>query len=329
MPPGSLGQVLQKLGTIEHPDLLAGHRGFEDAGIFRIDGERALVQTLDFFPPIVDDPRWYGRIAAANSLSDVYAMGGVPITAMNIVGWPKELDLEMLGEVLAGGLEKIQEAGAVLCGGHSVTDNEPKYGLSVTGIVHPNRWWPNGGGREGDVLVLTKPLGMGPVSTAIKRAKATRQMEAGAMRQMAMLNRAAAEAMQGLKVHGATDVTGFGLMGHSCEMAEGAGLTLDLRAADVPLFPGALELVRAGVFSGGCSRGKAYLSTRAQIADSVDEALGNVFYDAETSGGLLLALPESDGDKAVRRLRDAGAPCHQIIGRFRVRKAGEPFVIAR
>ena len=284
------------------------------------------MQTLDFFPPIVDDPRWYGRIAAANSISDVYAMGGTPLTAMNIVGWPKDLDLQLLGEVLAGGLEKIQEAGAVLVGGHSVTDNEPKYGLSVTGIVHPNRWWPNSGGREGDVAILTKPLGMGPVATAIKRGKASKQMEEGAMRQMATLNRAAMEAMAGLKVHGATDVTGFGLMGHSCEMAEGAGLVLDVRALDVPVFPGALELVRSGVFSGGCSRGKAYLSTRVQVAEAVEEALGNLFFDAETSGGLLLALPEADADKAVRRLRDAGAPCHQVIGRFRKRTVGEPFV---
>lgn len=287
------------------------------------------MQTVDFFPPIVDDPRWYGRIAAANSLSDVYAMGGVPITAMNIVGWPKDLDLQLLGEVLAGGLEKIQEAGAVLCGGHSVTDPEPKYGLSVTGIVHPNRWWPNSGAREGDLAVLTKPLGMGPVSTAIKRQKATAQMEEGAMRQMATLNKAAAEAMAGLKVHGATDITGFGMVGHGCEMAEGAGLLLDLKAADLPVFPGALELVRGGVFSGGCSRGKAYLGPRVQVAEAVDEALGNLVFDAETSGGLLLALPEADAEKAVRRLRDAGTPCHQIVGRFGKRAVGEPFVRLR
>jgi selenide,water dikinase len=287
------------------------------------------VQTLDFFPPIVDDPRWYGRIAAANSLSDVYAMGGVALTAMNIVGWPKDLDINILGEVLQGGLEKINEAGAVLCGGHSVTDAEPKYGLSVTGIVHPNRWWPNSGGRDGDVLVLTKPVGMGPVSTAIKRAKTTPQMADNAMRQMAMLNKAACEAVRDLKVHGATDVTGFGLMGHSCEMAEGAGLTLALDAKSVPVFPGALELVREGVFSGGCSRGKQHLAERVRVEKSVDEALANLFFDAETSGGLLLAMPDADAEKAVRRLRDAGAPCHQIIGRFGKRAVGEPFVVVR
>jgi selenide,water dikinase len=319
-------QVLQKLGTIEHPDLLAGHRGFEDAGIFRIDGERALVQTLDFFPPIVDDPRWFGRIAAANSLSDVYAMGGKPLTAMNIVGWPKDLDVNILGEILQGGLEKVNEAGAVLCGGHSVSDAEIKFGLSVTGIVHPNRWWPNGGGREGDVVVLTKPLGMSPVSTAIKRQKATQQMIDGAMRQMATLNKDACEAVRDLKVHGATDVTGFGLAGHSCEMAEGAGLLLALQAAAIPVFPGALDLVREGVMSGGCARGKSHFGPRVKVDASVDEAMGNLVFDAETSGGLLLAIAEADADKAVRRLRDVGTPCHQIVGRFQKRAVGDPFV---
>jgi selenide,water dikinase len=287
------------------------------------------VQTLDFFPPIVDDPRWYGRIAAANALSDVYAMGGTPLTAMNIVGWPKDLDIALLGEILAGGLEKITEAGAVLCGGHSVTDQEIKYGLSVTGIVHPNRWWPNSGAREGDALILTKPLGMGPVATAIKKLKATPQMADGAMRQMAMLNRAAAEAMRELRVHGATDVTGFGLLGHSCEMAAGAGLLLTIEAAQVPVFPGALDLVRAGVYSGGCNRGKAYLAARVRVEQSVDEALANLFFDAETSGGLLLALAGPEIDKALRRLGDAGTPCHQVIGRFGKRAIGEPFVVVR
>ena len=176
MPPGSLGQVLHLLDAKPNPNLLAGHAGFEDAGVMRLDDDRALVQTLDFFPPIVDDPRWFGRIAAANSLSDVYAMGGKPLTAMNIVGWPKELDIQILGEVLAGGLDKIEEAGAVLCGGHSVVDSEVKYGLSVTGTVHPEGFWRNAGAKEGDALVVTKPLGMGAVSTAMKKDK----LEAGA-----------------------------------------------------------------------------------------------------------------------------------------------------
>ncbi len=326
MPPGSLGQVLQKLGTIEHPDLLAGHRGFEDAGIFRIDRERALVQTVDFFPPIVDDPRWFGRIAAANSLSDVYAMGGTPITAMNLVGWPKELELEILGEILQGGLEKIREAGAVLCGGHSVSDAEIKYGLSVTGLVHPDRWWPNSGARDGDALLLTKPIGMGPVSTAIKRLKSTSIDVAAAMEQMATLNRSACEAVRELEVHGATDVTGFGLVGHSYEMAEGSGLVLELDAAALPVFPGALALVQGGVTSGGCNRGKQWFGPKVRIDANVDAALADLCFDAETSGGLLLAVPESAAATAVRRIAEAGAPCAARIGVFRARRGDEPML---
>jgi selenide,water dikinase len=301
-----------------------GHRGFEDAGIFRLDAERALVQTVDFFPPIVDDPRWFGRIAAANSLSDVYAMGGRPLTAMNLVCWPRDLDVEILGEVLAGGLDKIREAGAVLCGGHSVADQEIKYGLSVTGIVHPQRWWPNGGARPGDTLVLTKPLGMGTVATAIKREKAPADVILTAMQVMGTLNKAACEAVRDLEIHGATDVTGFGLVGHGCEMADGAGLLLELRADRLPVLAGALELVRSGVVSGGCARGKAHFGPRVRLGPSVDPALVDLVFDAETSGGLMLAVPERLADTVVRRLADAGTPAHACIGTFVARAGGGP-----
>jgi len=324
LPPGSLGQVLRKLGPIEHRDLLAGTNGFEDAGVYRIDDERALVQTVDFFPPIVDDPRWFGRIAAANSLSDVYAMGGAPMTAMNIVGWPRDLDVEILGEILAGGLDKMREAGAVLCGGHSVVDQEIKYGLSVTGMVHPDRFWKNAGAQQGDVMLLTKPLGMGPVSTAIKRDKADAAMAGKAMEQMAALNKAAADALREFDVHAATDVTGFGLMGHSLEMVEGSGLALDLRASDLPVLDGAVELVRAGVTSGGCTRGKDHYGARVRIGSGVDAALADLVFDAETSGGLLVALPEAQAEAAQARLRDAGAPSHAVIGRFGAARPDEP-----
>ena len=307
-------QVLQKLGTTDHPDLLAGNRGFEDAGIFRIDSERALVQTVDFFPPIVDDPRWFGRIAAANALSDVYAMGGVAKTAMNLVGWPKDLDLDILGEILAGGLEKIREAGAVLCGGHSVSDAEIKYGLSVTGLVHPQQWWANSGAHEGDVLLLTKPLGMGPVSTAIKRLKTGVIDVEAAMVQMATLNRAACLAMAELTVHGATDVTGFGLIGHAFEMAEGSGFVL------------ARDLVASGVTSGGCSRGKQWFGPRVNLGAGVDPALADLCFDAETSGGLLLSVPAAVMSKAQQRLRDAGALAHTVVGAFRARRGDEPLL---
>jgi len=287
------------------------------------------VQTLDFFPPIVDDPRWFGRIAAANSLSDVYAMGGTPMTAMNIVGWPRELDVEILGEVLAGGLDKMKEAGATLLGGHSVMDAEIKYGLSVTGMVHPERFWKNTGARPGDVLLLTKPLGMGPVSTAIKREKADVEMTQRAMEQMAALNKVAADTLRDFSVHAATDVTGFGLVGHSLEMTEGSGLALDLLAVDLPVLDGALQLVRSGVTSGGCSRGKDHYGARITIGSDVDAALADLVFDAETSGGLLVALPERQAAAAVERLRDAGAPSNAIIGTFGPARAGEPALSLR
>lgn len=289
--------------------------------MLRIDAERALVQTLDFFPPIVDDPRWFGRIAAANSLSDVFAMGGRCLTAMNIVGWPNVLDVEILGEILAGGLEKTEEAGASLCGGHSVVDSEIKYGLSVTGVVHPDRFWRNSGARDGDALLVTKPLGMGAVSTAMKKDK----MEAGAadaamteraMAVMATLNKAAAEIATEFDVHAATDITGFGFAGHSCEMAEGAGLQLVVDSGSLPLMEGALELVRAGALSGGCARGKRHFGARVEIGADVDEALADLVFDAETSGGLLIALPEAQAQALSDRLRDAGVPAHAIAGRF-------------
>lgn len=331
MPPGSLGQVLHLLDAKPNPNLLAGHAGFEDAGVMRLDDDRALVQTLDFFPPIVDDPRWFGRIAAANSLSDVYAMGGKPLTAMNIVGWPKELDIQILGEVLAGGLDKIEEAGAVLCGGHSVVDSEVKYGLSVTGTVHPEGFWRNAGAKEGDALVVTKPLGMGAVSTAMKKDKleagaASAAMTESAMHVMATLNKLASELAAAFDVHAATDITGFGFAGHSCEMAQDTGLQIQVDAAQLPLMDGALELVRAGSLSGGCARGKEHFGGRVQIESSVDQALADLVFDAETSGGLLIALPQSQAQTLSDRLRDAGVPSYAIAGHFVKRGEDAPLL---
>lgn len=314
-----------------NPNLLAGHAGFEDAGVLRLDDERALVQTLDFFPPIVDDPRWFGRIAAANSLSDVYAMGGKPLTAMNIVGWPRELDVAILGEVMAGGLDKIEEAGASLCGGHSVVDSEVKYGLSVTGIVHPDRFWRNAGAKEGDALLVTKPLGMGAVSTAMKKDKldagaASDSMTRSAMEVMATLNKVASEIASEFDVHAGTDITGFGFAGHSCEMAQDTGLQLVVDASQLPLMDGALDLVRAGSLSGGCARGKQHFGDRVQIDDGVDAALADLVFDAETSGGLLIAVPADQAAKLSDRLRDAGVPSHAVAGHFVPRADDAPLL---
>ncbi len=327
MPQASLGKVLAQLGSLAHPNLLAGSDGFEDAGVYKLDEDRALVQTLDFFPPICDDPRWFGRIAAANSLSDVYAMGGTPLTAMNIVGWPKELDPHILGEILAGGMDKIREAGAALCGGHSVVDQEIKYGLSVTGEVHPDRFWRNGGAQVGDVLVLTKPLGMGTVSTAIKKGKASEDLARRAMEQMAMLNRASSDALRDMDVHAATDITGFGLFGHSVEIADNSNVTLVIDVASAPVIEGGYELAAEHIHSGGSKRGCSALGDRVKVESSADDARVRMFFDAETSGGLVLAVSEADVDDAVRRLRDAGAPCAEVVGTVAAR--GDAAVVAR
>ncbi|MCB9871007.1 MAG: selenide, water dikinase SelD [Planctomycetes bacterium] len=315
MPQGSLGQVLAKLQPVDDPRLLAGTSGYEDAGVFQVDAHRALVQTVDFFPPIVDDPRWFGRIAAANALSDVFAMGGVPLTALNLVGWPTDLDVAWLGEIMAGGDEKVREAGAVLCGGHSVTNGSILYGLSVTGEVDPGRFWRNSGAHEGDLLMLTKPLGIGIAASAMKKGVLTDpELHLAALEQMAQLNRLAAELVADLRVHGATDVTGFGLMGHAHEMAVGAKLTLEIESAAVPLFPGTLDLARAGLVSGAAKRGRKHISGQF-AADGVDDLLLSVLFDAETSGGLLLAIESADAALAERRCRDNGVSA-VIIGGF-------------
>jgi selenide,water dikinase len=281
-----------------------------------MDGELALIQTVDFFPPIVDDPRWFGRVAAANALSDVYAMGGRPLTALNIVVWPTDLDVGILGEVVRGGREKVEEAGAVLAGGHSVTGPVIMYGLAVTGEAHPATFWRNSTAQEGDVLLLTKPLGMSPVATAMKKQLADAETIQRAVEQMATLNRAAAEAVADLPVHAATDVTGFGIMGHGAEMAAGAGLTLHLASGQIPIFQGALEFARQGLVSGGCKRGRANLEGRYSVGPEVEGALQDILFDAETSGGLLLAMPEAAATKAQGRLRDAGTLTAALVGRF-------------
>lgn len=296
--------------------MLAGSGGYEDAGVYQISAEQALVQTVDFFPPIVDDPRWFGRIAAANALSDVFAMGGQVSTALNIVGWPKELDIDVLGEVMAGGQEKVLEAGGVLVGGHSVTTPSVLYGLSVTGLVHPERFWRNSGAREGDALILTKPLGIGILSSAIKKGLCPEELVEPALQQMAQLNKAAADGLQGMAVHAATDVTGFGIAGHGKEMADGAGLTLELHTGQLPLFERALDFAREGLVSGGSKRGQEAMAGGFEIQGEVEESLVGLCFDAETSGGLLLSVSESLVDEACTRLREAGALCADRVGSF-------------
>ncbi len=297
-----------------HPNLLVGQGTSDDAGVYKLSDDLALIQTLDFFTPIVDDPFQFGRIAAVNALSDVYAMGGRPLTAMNIVCFPsKEMDLDVLKRILQGGLDAVRESGAVLVGGHSVQDPEIKYGLSITGTVHPDRVLTNAGARPGDLIVLTKPLGTGIVTTVIKAGMASEETEQKAVRIMGTLNRKAAEVMEGFRVNACTDVTGFGLLGHTLEVALASRVTIELDASEVPVLPEALEFGAMGLVPEGSHANRNYCSKSLEVSSSVDEVLLDVLADAQTSGGLLIFTPE--GEALLQALWDAGIPESRIVGR--------------
>ena len=308
-------QVLHDLPRSEHPDLLVGTNFFDDAGVFRLDKTTALVQTLDFFPPLVEDPFAFGQIAAANALSDVYAMGGEPLTVMNIVGYPDtELPIHLLGDILRGGHERVALAGAVVVGGHSVRDAEIKYGLSVTGRIDPNRILTNGGGQVGDVLVLTKPIGSGVLTGAAKGGKLNEDELAEVIDVMIHLNKGAKDAALATEANAVTDVTGFGLVGHAFEMAEASALTLEIKASAVPLIGRTLELARQHMVT------RAHRSTLNHLGPllhqgDVEPALVNTLCDAQTSGGLLISVPAERADQLVAQLQDNNTPCAAIIGK--------------
>jgi selenide,water dikinase len=308
-------QVVRRLTAKSHPDLLVGMDHLDDAGVFRIDGETALVQTLDFFPPLVDDPFTFGRIAAANALSDVYAMGGEPITAMNIVGFPdQELPDDILLEILRGGAERVAESGAVLVGGHSVRDKEIKYGLSVTGRVHPDRIVTNAGAKPGDRLVLTKPIGSGVLTSAAKQGRISEEELSEAVEVMIELNRSGRDAMVAIGVHAATDITGFGLVGHAFEMAQAGEVALEIEADSVPLLKQTLELAGENILTRAHKATIEYLGDRLDVGD-VQSALVHVLCDAQTSGGLLISVPEDRAAALTRSLEENGASCAAVIGR--------------
>jgi selenide,water dikinase len=280
-----------------------------------VSDDLALVQTIDVFPPVVDDPYWFGRIAAANSLSDIYAMGGTPLCAVNFVGYPlAKLGGEPLQRILQGSFDALAEADCAMAGGHSIQDDEVKFGLAVTGTVHPARIVRNIGARAGDRLVLSKPLGIGCLTTAIKQGDAAAEHVEAGQRVMARLNRAACAAMLRAGVHAATDVTGFGLLGHAYEMAAGSGISLRIRAADVPVLPEALPYVLSRYTCGGASRNLAYAAARVEIASGVTEVQRLLVHDVQTSGGLLMAVPQDRADALVRDLRQGGDPFAAIIG---------------
>jgi len=314
--------VLGDLPVSTDPRVLVDFRTSDDAGVYRIDETRALVQTVDFFTPIVDDPAAYGRIAAANALSDVYAMGGRPLTALAIAAFPKDADRSVLAAIFRGGLATLQEAGVALLGGHTVQDQEIKFGYAVTGEVHPERVWSNTGAREGDVLILTKPIGTGVIATAIKFGRAPEAVAAAAILSMLRLNRDAAGALSQLPagaVHACTDITGFGLIGHATEMAGGSGVTLGIVVEAVPVLDGALDLVDGNTPGGG-------RTNLQHFGDGVSDESGQesrrvaLLYDPQTSGGLLAAVAPSAADEALRGLAAAGVSA-QAIGTAEPRQA--------
>lgn len=284
--------------------------------MFRLSRELALIQTVDFFTPIVDDPEMFGRIAAANALSDVYAMGGKPVCAMNVVGFPvAKLPIELLQGCLKGGLAKLREADVALAGGHSVDNPEFMFGLSVTGLVHPDRILTKQGARAGDVLVLTKPLGTGIVTTALKGGLASQEAVAQVASSMEALNKTAAGLLEGFEVHACTDVTGFGLVGHAAEMVEDTGVGLEIACADLPVFDGALDYAAGGLMPGGLHRNRKHRQAMVDPAPGLDQVFSDLAHDPQTSGGLLVALPADQGRALVDALIDAGLSSAAVIGR--------------
>jgi selenide, water dikinase len=287
----------------------------DDAGVYRISDELALIQTVDFFTPIVDDPYWFGQIAAANALSDVYAMGGTPKTAMNLVAFPvKDMELSVLRQVIQGGLDKLAEAAVVLIGGHSIEDKELKYGLSVTGIVHPAKVLTKKNLRPGDRLVLTKPLGTGIVNTAIKAAMASAELTDRATRLMAALNREAAGIMVNFEIGACTDVTGFGLLGHLAEMVSGSGTGVRIHSGKVPVIAEALEFAAMGLIPAGAYKNREFREPMVAFADTVGRVRQDVLFDPQTSGGLLISVSSRQAEALVAALKDAGIEDAAQIG---------------
>lgn len=288
-------------------NVLVGLDRADDAGVYKVSDELALIQTVDFFTPIVDDPYWFGQIAAANALSDVYAMGGTPKTAMNLVAFPvKDMDLSVLRAIIQGGIDKLVEAQVVLIGGHSVEDKELKYGLSVTGFVHPARVLTKRSLQAGDKLVLTKPLGTGIVNTAIKAGMASVDLTEKVTRLMAALNRTAAEVMARFAVRACTDVTGFGLLGHLAEMVSGSGRSVRVFCAQIPVIEDALAFAAMGLIPGGAYKNREFRAGMVEVADGVARAREDILFDPQTSGGLLISVPEAQAEALVAALKDAG-----------------------
>ncbi len=302
--PDVLHELLAGIPNTKVKDALVGFETSDDAAVYRLKSDLAVVETVDFFPPVLDDPFAYGQIAAANAMSDIWAMGAKALFALNVVAFPKELPLEILREILAGGASKAKEAGIPILGGHSIQSPEPKYGMAVTGVVHPKRILTNAGGRPGDVLVLTKPIGTGIATTALKRGLASKDLVKRVTKQMATLNKAAGEifASRRFRVNALTDVTGFGLLGHGLELARGAKLRAVIQLENVPLLPEIAALAEQGVVPGGTKTNLAHAEKGVTFPDGLPEPIKHVLADAQTNGGLLAAIPAKEVPKALRAL---------------------------
>jgi len=312
--PSDLAEVIRGLPqAAADPNLLVGLDTSDDAGVYRLTGELAIVQTVDFFTPIVDDPYAFGQIAAANAISDIYAMGAKPLTALNIVAFPiSALDKQVLADILRGASDKLQEAGATLVGGHSIDDKEPKFGMAVTGIVHPDKVRTNAGAKAGDRLILTKPIGVGILTTSLKNGQLSDEEIARVTGVMTTLNRRAAETMEPFDVHACTDVTGFGLIGHSLEMARGSGVGIRLWRSAVPVLPRVRELAEQGYVPGGTKNNFKHVQDHVAFPDEMDQTDRWILCDAVTSGGLLISADAGQADRLLADLREAGVDAHAI-----------------
>jgi selenide, water dikinase len=318
---------LKDLPRLSHPNLIVGMERVEDAGVYKINEETAIIQTVDFFTPVVDDPYTFGQITAANSLSDVYAMGGQPITAMNIVCFPSQsMDISVLQAVLKGGLDKMQEAGVVLVGGHSVDDQEIKYGLSVTGTIHPQKVLKKEGSKPGNKLILTKALGTGIISTAVKAGMASQESAEAIIRSMTTLNRRASEIMLEVGVDACTDITGFGLLGHACEMVEDTAQGLLIYADRVPIFAEAVTLAETGLVPAGLYRNRDYRKSWVHIKKEVNQFLSEVLFDPQTSGGLLISVAPAKAGQLLSKLHQDGINQAAEIGEVLSQPAGKVIV---
>lgn len=328
--PDTLSRVLERLPKFSDPSLLVGFETSDDAAVYKVTDDIAVIQTLDFFTPVVDDPYTFGQVAAANALSDVYAMGGEPKIALNIVEFPGDLDPDILGEILRGGADKVHEAGAVLVGGHSIQDDVPKYGLAVTGFVHPDKIYKNYGCREGDVLILTKQIGSGIVNTAVKAQMASEESAKEVIRVMTTLNRKARETARKFTIHACTDVTGFGLLGHVSEMAAASGARIEIHVEDVAYVHGAKEYAQMGLIPGGAYRNRKHVEPLLDIGNLVlgepdgsgpdmagsDEMWLDLLCDPQTSGGLLLAVPEAEAEGILEEFDRVGMETEvSVVGR--------------